>query len=70
MSIKSPSKIAWWHPIDRTSPSIPPTATGRRRERTRGLDRPASPVPSHRKRRVGRRVLCPRGRAAQGPPGM
>jgi len=44
MSTKSPSMIVRWHPIDRRSPPIPPTATGPRREQARGLDLPASPL--------------------------
>jgi len=44
MSTKSPSMIARWHPIDRTSPPIPPAATGRRREQARDLDLRPSPL--------------------------
>src|SRR5262249_26229022 len=44
MSTKSPSMIARWRPINRTSLPVPPAATGRRREQARDLNLLASPL--------------------------
>src|SRR3954453_8368104 len=68
MSTKSPSMIAQWPPIDRTSPPPPPAAPGRRREQARDLDlRPSPYLPAASGGLVGR-GLCPRATCAQGVP--